>query len=243
MPLGVVIAVGMPLLMVLDHRNSGGTTFVETASASPIDDLVRRLPPETAGDTTTTTIAPTTEAPTTTAAQTTTAAPPPPVAALAATSTTAAPTTTRPPTATAPPTTKATTTTAKPTTTTAKPTTTTTRPPTTTTTRPPTTTVAPPPPGPARPMPQGTTADMWLALRMCESGNNYRSLGSGGLFRGAYQFMQQTWNSTAASDPSLARLVGVDPINAAPVDQDSVAYRLYELQGKSPWPVCGASLP
>jgi resuscitation-promoting factor RpfB len=92
-------------------------------------------------------------------------------------------------------------------------------------------------------MPTGTTAEMWLQLRNCESGSNYGALSPGGLYRGAYQFSQGTWNTVAASAPSLTRLVGVDPATAAPVDQDSMAYTLYELRGKSPWPHCGAHLP
>ena len=92
-------------------------------------------------------------------------------------------------------------------------------------------------------MPVGTTAEMWLQLRMCESGNNYRAVSSGGAYRGAYQFMQATWNTIAGSAPSLTRLVGVDPATAAPVDQDAMAYVLYETRGKSPWPICGTQLP
>lgn len=84
---------------------------------------------------------------------------------------------------------------------------------------------------------------MWHQLRMCESGNNYQVLSPGGAYRGAYQFAQATWNGLAASVASLTRLVGVDPATAAPVDQDAMAYTLYEQRGKSPWPVCGAPLP
>ena len=157
-------------------------------------------------------------------------------AATTTTTTTRAAITTAKPTTTVP-TTKAPTTT-KPPTTTAKPTT------TVTTTRPPTTTAVPAPPaGPPRALPAGTTPEMWLQLRTCESGNNYHSSSSGGAYRGAYQFSQATWNTIAASSSSLSRLVGVDPATAAPVDQDSMAYTLYELRGKSPWPLCGTQLP
>lgn len=84
---------------------------------------------------------------------------------------------------------------------------------------------------------------MWRILRVCESGDNYRIVSAGGDYRGAYQFTQGTWNSVARSVPSLNRLAGVDPATAAPVDQDSMAYTLYEQRGKSPWPVCGDHLP
>ena len=172
----------------------------------------------------------TTTVPTTTRASTTTAKPTSTVATTRATTTTRAPTTTRPPTTTVA-TTKAPTTTAKPTT-------------TVPTTKAPTTTAVPAPPaGQPRALPAGTTPEMWLQLRMCESGNNYHASSSGGMYRGAYQFAQSTWNTIAASTPSLTRLVGVDPATAAPVDQDSMAYTLYEMRGKSPWPLCGAQLP
>jgi hypothetical protein len=171
----------------------------------------------------------TTLSPTTTRAATTTRAPTTTVA------TTKAPTTRAPTTTVA--TTKAPTTT-RPPTTTVKPTTTAPAP-----TAPPTTAVPAPPAGPARALPAGTTPEMWLQLRMCESGNNYHAVSSGGVYRGAYQFTQGTWNSVASSAGSLTRLVGVDPATAAAVDQDSMAYTLYELRGKSPWPSCGAQLP
>jgi hypothetical protein len=184
-------------------------------------------------------------------------------AAAAATSTTTtttlAPTTTRPVVTTRPPTTVATTkapttrppTTAAPTTrppatvATTRPPTTTAKPPTTAPppTAPPTTAVPPPPAGPARALPAGTTPEMWMQLRMCESGNNYRAVSSGGAYRGAYQFTQGTWNNVASSVATLTRLAGVDPATAAPVDQDSMAYTLYEQRGKSPWPSCGTPLP
>ena len=92
-------------------------------------------------------------------------------------------------------------------------------------------------------MPAGTTAEMWLQLRMCESGNNYHAVSSGGAYRGAYQFTQGTWNLIASTAPGQVRLVGVDPAAAAPTDQDAVAYVLYETRGKAPWPLCGAQLP
>jgi hypothetical protein len=84
---------------------------------------------------------------------------------------------------------------------------------------------------------------MWTQLRTCESGNNYHAVSSGGIYRGAYQFTQATWNTIAGTAASLTRLIGVDPATAAPTDQDSTAYTLYELRGKTPWPLCGAQLP
>lgn len=91
----------------------------------------------------------------------------------------------------------------------------------------------PPPPG-------GPTAAQWNALRKCESTHNYRAISPSGLYRGAYQFSQQTWDWVAGIHRPL--LVGVDPINAAPAWQDVMAYTLYAMRGWDQWPICGKNL-
>lgn len=59
-----------------------------------------------------------------------------------------------------------------------------------------------------------------LALRTCETGNNYtRNSGNG--YYGAYQFLPSTWNSVA-SKTGRGDLVGVMPHQAAPADQDAM---------------------
>lgn len=86
----------------------------------------------------------------------------------------------------------------------------------------------------------GPTAEQWAALRACESGGNYQIVSPNGLYRGAYQFSVPTWDSVAAAVyPSL---VGVDPAQASPADQDAMAYALYAMSGASPWPHCGRHL-
>lgn len=171
---------------------------------------------------------------------------------------TAAPETTAPPT-TAPPTTAPTTaapTTAAPTT--AAPTT---APPTTaapTTAAP--TTEAPPTEAPAAadeaagvateapqaaeeaPAPLTPTPEQWAALRHCESSGNYSVVSSNGLYHGAYQFYQPTWDGLARQ---LGRtdLVGLPPSQAAPADQDALALLLWQQRGSQPWPHCGRYLP
>ena len=139
-------------------------------------------------------------------------------AAARSTSTTTAPPTTAPPT-TAPPTTA---------------------PPTT---APPTTTEEPAESDPAvkHPIPDGTTEAQWHALRQCESTQNYRAISSSGRYRGAYQFSIRTWDWVAGKH--YPDLVGVDPIDAAPPDQDKMAYKLYEINGWNPWPTCKKRLP
>jgi hypothetical protein len=110
---------------------------------------------------------------------------------------------------------------------------------TTTTTEPPTTTTED---GEIKlPIPAGTTEAQWHALRQCESTQNYRAISSSGRYRGAYQFSIRTWNWVA--EMHYPDLVGVDPIDASPPDQDKMAYKLYEINGWDPWPTCKKRLP
>ena len=138
------------------------------------------------------------------------------------TTTTAAPATTAAPTTTEPPTTTETpTTTAAP-----------------TTTEPSTTTEAP---AVQHEIPAGTTEAQWHALRQCESTQNYQAVSSSGRYRGAYQFSIRTWDWVAGKH--YPELVGVDPRDASPPDQDKMAYRLYQINGWDPWPTCKKRLP
>ncbi len=77
--------------------------------------------------------------------------------------------------------------------------------------------------------------DFLSCVRNRESGGNYGVYNSGGSgAAGAYQFMPGTWNSIAASS-GRGDLVGVDPAQAAPADQDAMAQALYAQQGAAPW--------
>lgn len=72
-------------------------------------------------------------------------------------------------------------------------------------------------------------------VRNRESGGNYGIYNAGGSgAAGAYQFLPGTWNSTAAS-VGRGDLVGVDPAQASPADQDALAQALYAQQGAAPW--------
>ena len=72
-------------------------------------------------------------------------------------------------------------------------------------------------------------------VRNRESGGNYGVYNSGGSgAAGAYQFMPGTWSSIAAS-VGRGDLVGLDPAQAAPADQDAMAQALYAQQGSAPW--------
>ena len=86
----------------------------------------------------------------------------------------------------------------------------------------------------------GPTAAQWDALRRCESTHNYQAISPSGLYRGAYQFSQQTWDWVAGIHQP--HLVGIDPINAEPAWQDIMAYTLFAMRGWDQWPVCGKNL-
>jgi Transglycosylase-like domain len=71
-----------------------------------------------------------------------------------------------------------------------------------------------------------------MRLRVCESGNNYRtSTGNG--FYGAYQFSLGTWHAYGGAGT---------PSTAAPAEQDRVALLLYRARGWQPWPSCSRRL-
>ncbi|MBM3675388.1 MAG: hypothetical protein FJW88_10655 [Actinobacteria bacterium] len=71
-------------------------------------------------------------------------------------------------------------------------------------------------------------------IRHRESRGNYGVVNSGSGASGAYQFMPGTWNSTARS-AGRSDLVGLNPANASPADQDALAQHLLAMQGLRPW--------
>ncbi|MFN0027910.1 MAG: transglycosylase family protein [Acidimicrobiales bacterium] len=97
------------------------------------------------------------------------------------------------------------------------------------TSSPPTRTAPPPPPPPAG----DRLAEAWAKLRDCESGGDYQAIGGGGMYRGAYQFSQSTWESVGGTG---------DPAEATPEEQDYRAQLLYERSGSGQWPYCGRYL-
>jgi hypothetical protein len=91
-------------------------------------------------------------------------------------------------------------------------------------------------PGPADPV---TTTDPALnpflsCVVQAESGGDYQAVSPNGLYMGAFQFSQGTWNY-AAQAAGLSSLVGVPPNRATKAEQDTVAVALYSLDGERPW--------
>jgi hypothetical protein len=78
------------------------------------------------------------------------------------------------------------------------------------------------------------SGDFFECTKQRESGGDYGAVSSGGTYRGAYQFHQNTWNNTAES-AGRSDLVGADPAAASPADQDAMAQSLYASQGNAPW--------
>lgn len=67
-----------------------------------------------------------------------------------------------------------------------------------------------------------------------ESGGNYQVVSPNGLYFGAFQFSQATWN-VAAQLAGLPQLIGVPPNDASKADQDTLAIALYKADGEQPW--------
>lgn len=88
-------------------------------------------------------------------------------------------------------------------------------------------------------IPEGTTEEQWEQLRQCNANGDYQHVSSNGVNFGAYEFRQTSWDDLARRH--FSHLVGVIPSEAAPADQDRMAYRLYEERGWAPWPSCGPS--
>ena len=67
-----------------------------------------------------------------------------------------------------------------------------------------------------------------------DTAGGYRAVSRDGVHRGAYQFKRSTWNNVARH-VGRANLIGLDPAQAAPVDQDWMALYLYKWLGAGHW--------
>jgi soluble lytic murein transglycosylase-like protein len=80
----------------------------------------------------------------------------------------------------------------------------------------------------------GSNGSVLDCIRHRESRGNYGVTNRSSGAAGAYQFMPGTWNTTARS-AGRSDLVGVNPANASPSDQDAMARQLMATQGLGPW--------
>ena len=78
--------------------------------------------------------------------------------------------------------------------------------------------------------------DFLACVRKRESGGDYtiHELTGASQAAGAYQFLPSTWDAIAAAT-GRSDLIGVDPADASPADQDAMAQALYAQQGAAPW--------
>ncbi len=90
-------------------------------------------------------------------------------------------------------------------------------------------------------IPDGTTEEQWEQLRQCNANGNYQHANPNGVNVGAYEFRRTSWDDLARRH--YPHLEGVNPRDAAPADQDRMAYALYEERGWAPWPACDPSRP
>jgi hypothetical protein len=67
-----------------------------------------------------------------------------------------------------------------------------------------------------------------------ESHGNYGAVSPDGLYMGAFQFSQPTWNM-AAKAAGRPYLIGLHPNLATKADQDALAVALFALDGQQPW--------
>lgn len=80
------------------------------------------------------------------------------------------------------------------------------------------------------------SADDLSNLRACESADNYSAVSASGVYRGAYQFDQETWDAVAGRH--FPWLVARDPATVEPWWQDAMTRALWSERGGQPWPVC-----
>ncbi len=94
-------------------------------------------------------------------------------------------------------------------------------------------------PRPSAPRRAAGGANVLECIKFRESRGQYDVVNRSSGAAGAYQFMPGTWDNNARS-AGRTDLVGVNPSNASPADQDAMAQHLLATQGLRPWGgVCG----
>jgi hypothetical protein len=86
------------------------------------------------------------------------------------------------------------------------------------------------------PYPANASDPFLVCTRANESidAGGYRAVDDNGVHFGAYQFLRSTWNNVARRVERFS-LVGVNPRDASPSDQDWMALYLYRWEGASHW--------
>lgn len=90
------------------------------------------------------------------------------------------------------------------------------------------------PPSTSTSVPTAPSSTFLACVRWSESRDHYNAVSPDGLYHGAYQFLQSTWDNTAGY-AELPHLVGVPAESVVPAVQDVMAQHLFEWQGRSPW--------
>lgn len=67
-----------------------------------------------------------------------------------------------------------------------------------------------------------------------DTSGGYSAVSSGGTYRGAYQFLQATWDAAVAG-AGHEEFAGVPADEAPPAVQDAAAAHLYSVSGTRPW--------
>lgn len=80
----------------------------------------------------------------------------------------------------------------------------------------------------------GSSGNVLDCIKHRESRGHYDVVNSSSGAAGAYQFMPGTWNTNAVS-AGRTDLIGVNPADASPADQDAMAQHLLATQGLGPW--------
>lgn len=92
--------------------------------------------------------------------------------------------------------------------------------------------LAAPAPAPSAPSSGGSASGNATldSIAQCESGGDPTAVSADGLYRGKYQFSQETWEAMGGTG---------DPAAAPEATQDEIAGQLYAQSGTSSWPSCG----
>ena len=78
------------------------------------------------------------------------------------------------------------------------------------------------------------SGDILECIKHRESDGQYNVVNRSSGAAGAYQFMPGTWDNNART-AGRTDLVGVNPADASPADQDAMAHQLLATQGLGPW--------